>query len=145
MRKRISASNKIKKYFILICLGMLPFISLNIYFENGFDIFTTFLLILMGFIFSSIYLYFDRVKILEYDKNYLFVKGKKNEVKIKLEQIKKIKKTNIEVNDKSIWRIYYTDNFYNEKSIRIRPRFNSEYFNEFRKSVKLKNENLIIE
>ena len=75
----------------------------------------------------------------------MFVKRKKNEVKIKLEQIKKIKKTNIEVNDKSIWRIYYTDNFYNEKSIRIRPRFNSEYFNEFRKSVKLKNENLIIE
>ena len=145
MRKRISASNKIKKYFILICLGILLFMGFNIYFENGFDIFITLLLILMVSIFSSIYLYFDRVKILEYDQNYLFIKEKNNEKKIKLEQIKKFKKTNIEVNDQSIWRIYYTDKHNTEKSIRMRPRFNSEYFNEFKKSVKLRNENLIIE
>lgn len=83
-----------------------------------------------------------KAKSIEFDNEYLFISSKNSEEKISFKNILKIKKTIAEINDRDIWKIYYRDKNNIEKSIRIWPRLNSKYFEEF-KSIALNKNNEI--
>ena len=97
-----------------------------------------------SFIFSLIsiglYYFFNTAKTVEFDENHMYVRDKeKKEEKIPLNRIYKIKLTMIEINNKSLWKIYYYNENQVETSVKILPRWMNLNFNKFKDAVKTAN------
>jgi hypothetical protein len=142
MRKRISTNTRNWKYVPIIIGILMVGIIIKILTENNDDVLALGILTLFIFLLIGLYFVFDKAKSIEFDNEYLFISSKHSDEKISFKNILKIKKTLTEINDRDIWRIYYRDRYNTEKSVKIWPRWNSKYFEEF-KNVALKNNNEI--
>ncbi|WP_179319332.1 hypothetical protein [Winogradskyella helgolandensis] len=140
MRKRISTNTRNWKYVPIIIGILMVGIAIKILTENKDDILAIGILTIFIFLLTGLYFVFDKGKSIEFDNEYLFISSKNSDEKISFKNILKIKKTLAEINDRDIWKIYYRDRNNIKKSIRIWPRWNSKYFEEF-KNIALKNNN----
>ncbi len=144
MRKRISTNTRNWKY-VPIVIGLLMIVMIvKILTENKNDILAIGILTLFVFLLIGLYFVFDKAKSIEFDNEYLFISSKNSSERISFKNIRKIKKTLAEINDRDIWKIYYRDKNNNEKSIRIWPRWNSNYFEEFKDTALKKNNDIEI-
>lgn len=113
--------------------------------ENKNDILAIGILTLFVFLLTGLYFVFDRAKSIEFDNEHLFILSKNSEERISFKNIRKIKKTIAEINDRDIWKIYYRDKNNIETSIRVWPRWNSKYFEEFKITALDKNNEIEIQ
>ncbi|NIK93609.1 hypothetical protein GZ212_15720 [Mangrovimonas sp. CR14] len=143
MRKRISTNTRNWRFAPIIIGIIMLGIVIKILTENKNDLLAIGILTFFIFMLTGLYFVFDRAKSIEFDNQHLFILSKNLDEKIPFKNIKKIKKTLAEINDRDIWKIYYRDKNNIEKSIRVWPRWNSKYFEEF-KSVALENNNEIV-
>ncbi|MFC4218888.1 hypothetical protein [Flagellimonas marina] len=132
MRKRISTNIRNWKYVPIIIGILMIGIIFKILTENNDDLLAIGILSSFIFLLIGLYFVFDRAKSIEFDDQFLFISSKNSDEKIPLKKIIGIKKTLAEINDRDIWKIYYRDKNNLEKSIRVWPRWNSKYFEEFK-------------
>lgn len=133
MSKRISTNTRNWKYPpIIVGIFMIGMI-IKILIEGNNDNLAIGILTLFIFLLIGLYFIFDKAKSIEFDDENLFITSKNSDEKIPFNNILKIKKTLAEINDRDIWKIQYLDKNNIEKSIRIWPRWNSKYFEEFKK------------
>ncbi len=133
MRKRISTNTRNWKYPPIIIGILMIGMIIKILIENNNDTLAVGILTLFIFLLTGLYFVFDKAKSIEFDSENLFITSKNSDEKIPFKNILKIKKTLAEINDRDIWKIHYRDKNNIEKSIRIWPRWNSKYFEEFKK------------
>ena len=144
MRKRISTKTRNWKYVPIVIGILLIGMIIKILTENKNDTLAVGILTLFVLLLTGLYFVFDKAKSIEFDNEYLFISSKKSNEKISFKNIRKIKKTLAEINDRDIWKIYYRDKSNIEKSIKIWPRWNSNYFEQFKEMALKKNNEIEI-
>ncbi|MDC6362393.1 MULTISPECIES: hypothetical protein [Flavobacteriaceae] len=132
MRRRISTNKRSWKYVPIIIGILMIGMIIKILTENKNGILAIGILTLFVLLLTGLYFVFDRAKSIEFDNEHLFISSKNSEERISFKNIRKIKKTIAEINDRDIWKIYYRDKNNIETSIRVWPRWNSKYFEEFK-------------
>lgn len=145
MRRRISTNKRSWKYVPIIIGILMIGMIIKILTENKNDILAIGILTLFVFLLTGLYFVFDRAKSIEFDNEHLFILSKNSEERISFKNIRKIKKTIAEINDRDIWKIYYRDKNNIETSIRVWPRWNSKYFEEFKITALDKNNEIEIQ
>jgi ribosomal protein L31E len=113
--------------------------------SKKFDTKNTSIIVLFLIISAVLYYLFDVSKTVEFDNDFMYIKGKSGEEKIPLKNVYKIKLTMIEINKNNMWKIGYYDNNRIKKSVRILPRFLNKHFDEFTIQVKIANKNVNIQ
>lgn len=142
MRKNISRSPKVNLIIAIITGGASIFFFVGEITSGG-SVEQSFykLLGLLGF--ASIFFYISySSKSIEFDEEFMYIKGKKMDEKIDLKNINKIRLTLDRINNSSYWKIQYVSEN-EEKSVKFIPKWND--FEEFKKLVKQKNPNVIIQ
>lgn len=102
--------------------------------------------VLSGFVLTavSIWLLAKQRKVM-FDDYYLYITTGKHTKQIPLENIHKIKLTMTNIGTaRFAWKIGYTDNNSEEKTIRILPGAGNNYFEEFKHKVREKNPSVMI-
>ena len=144
MRTRISSHIRWARFlFLLAAIGFLTWIIMSLVEESIHQDGIPVMLMAM-LICGLLYYFFDLAKAVEYDSDFMYVKGKSGEEKIPLKDIYKIKLTMIQINKRNLWKISYYDERRVEKSVRILPRFMHVRFDEFKDRVRIANKNVKI-
>ena len=112
--------------------------------ENSEDHLAIFIIAVFLLICIPLYFHFDKAKSIEFDEEYLIISTNSIEEKISLKNIISLEKTMAQVNNRDIWKIRYRDKFNNEKSIRIWPRRQYQYFEQFKNKIIEKNPDIEI-
>ena len=146
MRRKISRNSKLSKLITIIVGLFFLFMLITITQNENFKL----LMSLSGDSFSQtfyiacsigilipaiIYFLLSRAKTLEFDNNFMYVIGRKEEEKIELKDVVEIKKSTIVINGENKWEISYYNKMREIKSIKILPNFSNTNFDEFKTLV----------
>ena len=144
MRHRISSHIRWGRYLCLAVMLGLMYGLVSTYSDDSVEpeakVVMSFFLIGAGVLYWA----FDVAKTVEYDMNYMYIKGKSEEERIALKDIYQIKLTTIRINNRSMWKISYYTPARSRKSVRILPRLFQEGFDEFKDYVRTANKDVKI-
>jgi len=145
MKKRLSSHIRPARFlFLLVGLG-LGYVLFNSLMKGTTD--QESMIVMSVFLLACVILYylFDQAKTVEFDNDYMYIKGKTGEETIPLKDVHKIKLTMTKINNRSMWKIGYKNQWGTEKSVRILPRWLHSEFDEFKTLVQAANKNVNIQ
>jgi hypothetical protein len=139
-RIRISANLTLGKYIVVALTVYLLYFIFFVGVDNQ-----TKLAYCVGIIIFGIAFYlFHHSKKVEFDDDCMYITDRKKTQIIPLQNVYKIKLTMTSINNANLWKIGYYDETGQSKAIRILPKFFSEGFETFKRTVKVKNDNVKI-
>lgn len=136
-RIRISTRLNFLFYFLIFCIVFVLVVFFRDY--NSIDIGDSIEVLVIIFPISIILFLIRQLKVVEYDKNYLYIiKGIKEE-RILLKNIYKVSGTAIEIEGRYFWRICYYDDAGVIRAVWVIPKLLDTQFDKFKALVKTRN------
>ena len=93
---------------------------------------------------AIVYIFFDNIKKVEFDNEYMYVTSKTTQEKIPLKDIYKVKLTMMSLNYRSFWKIGYIVDNNSKRSVRILEKWKDQNFIDFKDLVRSANKKVII-
>jgi len=145
MKRRLSSQIRSAKFlFLLIGLGLV-YVLINSLIEETANQESMIVMVLVVILCGTLYYLFDQAKTVEFDHEFMYVTGKTGEETVPLKDVYKIKLTMTKINNRSMWKIGYYDQWGAEKSVRILPRWLHKEFDEFKRLVQGANKDVKIQ